>query len=318
MFKFGKSLMTMHPEDQKTALRNATGAQRRFASEMGIGINGKYSQNRQRPRQRQQKRDAFHDLDRLNHVIEKENEAHDFFGGLLGDWQKGVTGKSPSKDATSLKSQFDDYEHGILSELPKGGKRHTALSESLPKIKDGFLSQGHQFAMDKLNERSRNVLGSGLKRIAKDALGAKTDEEFQQHDDRAADLINKYVLTEAKFDEKDADVFYDQFLKDAGVPSEAEQREVLAAEQVESVSGEANGSRAGEGTLSEEKTQDAELQIPDGQEEVEVEQEPVSEAQTEDKASASLSASNKMKVSLIRKKWDSIVSSRLSWLPVMK
>ncbi len=107
MFKFGKSLMTMHPEDQKTALKNATGAQRKFASEMGIGINGKYGQNRQRPQQRQQKRDAFHDLDRLNHVIEKENEAHDFFGGLLGDWQKGVIGKSPSKDATSLKSPHD-------------------------------------------------------------------------------------------------------------------------------------------------------------------------------------------------------------------
>jgi len=66
------------------------------------------------------------------------------------------------------------------------------------------------------------VLGNVLKRIAKDALGARTDEEFQEHDNRAAGLINKYVLSEAKFNEKDADVFYDQFLKDAGMPSEAE------------------------------------------------------------------------------------------------
>ncbi|WP_319471540.1 hypothetical protein [uncultured Pseudodesulfovibrio sp.] len=279
MFEFGKTLMTKNPEEQKTALKNATGAQRKFASEMGIGINNRYGQNQQRQQQRQQKQDAFHYLDRLNHVVEKENEAHAFFGGLLGDWQKGITGKSPSKDATKLKGQFDDYERGLLSELPKGGKRHTALSESLPKIKDGFLKQGHQFAVDKLNERSRSVLGNGLKRIAKDALSAKTDEEFQQHDDRAAGLINKYVLSEAKFDEKDADIFYDQFLKDAGVPSEAEQKTALAANQIESVSGEASDSWAGEAQLNaqpskdevaadETKATEAELQIPDGEDEV--------------------------------------------------
>lgn len=228
MFDFGKSLMTMNRDEQKLALEKATPGQRNTALEMGIGFKGQ-SKNTAQPRQ--QKRDAYHDLDRLNHIVEKENEAHDFFGKGLTDWQKGVTGKSPSKDAGTLKKQFDEYEQTTLADLPKGGKRHTALAETLPKLKDGFLKQGHQFALDKLNERSRSVLGQGLKRIAGDAIGAQDDETFQRHDDQAAELINQYVLSEASFDEKDADEFYDRFLKDAGVPSAAELAEQKAGAQ---------------------------------------------------------------------------------------
>ena len=169
--------------------------------------------------------DGYHYLDRLNHVVEKENEAHDFFGKGLTDWQKGVTGSNPSRDATNLKKQFDDYEQSMLSTVPKGGKRHTALADSLPRIKDTFLKQGHQFALDKLNERSRTVLDKGLQRIAKGALGAKDEKGVQAHDDAAFDLINKYVLSEAKFDEKDADAMYDKYLGYAGAkqagPAEA-------------------------------------------------------------------------------------------------
>ncbi|CCH48494.1 prolipoprotein diacylglyceryl transferase [Pseudodesulfovibrio piezophilus] len=213
MFDFGKSLINMNSDEQKNMLDNATPGQRKSALEMGIGF--KNQNQRQQPRQ--QKRDAYHDLDRLNTIVEKENEAHDFFGKGLAGWQKNVTGKKPSKDATNLKKQFDDYEHGILSDLPKGGKRHGALSETLPKIKDGFLKQGHRFAVDKLNERSKSVLDKGLQRIAQGALGAKDDKGVQAHDDAAFDLINKYVLSEAKFDEKDADAMYDTYLSYAGV-----------------------------------------------------------------------------------------------------
>jgi hypothetical protein len=46
---------------------------------------------------------GYHDLDRLNHVVEKENEAHDFSGKGLTDWQKSVTGSNPSRDAANLK-----------------------------------------------------------------------------------------------------------------------------------------------------------------------------------------------------------------------
>ena len=115
------------------------------------------------------------------------------------------------------------YEHGILSDLPRGGKRHGALSEALPKIKDGFLKQGHQFALDKLNERSQNVLDNGLQRIARDALGTKDEKNIQAHDDATFDLINKYELSEAKFDEKDADTMYDKYLNYAGVDLEKAQ-----------------------------------------------------------------------------------------------
>jgi hypothetical protein len=218
MFDFGKSLINMNSDEQKKMLDKATPGQRNAALEMGIGF--KNQNQRQQPRQ--QKHDAYHDLDRMNTIVKKENDAYDFFGKGLADWQKGVTGKKPSKDATNLKKQFDDYEHGILSDLPKGGKRHGALSEALPKIKDGFLKQGHQFALDKLNERSRSVLDSGLQRIAKGALGAKDENgiqahDDQAHDDQAFDLINKYVMSEAKFDEKDADAMYDKYLDYAGV-----------------------------------------------------------------------------------------------------
>jgi hypothetical protein len=158
--------------------------------------------------------------------VETENDAHDFFGKGLGDWQKNVTGRQPSKDATNLKKQFDDYEQSVLSTVPKGGKRHAALTESLPKIKDTFLKQGHQFALDKLNERSRTVLDKGLQRLAKGALGAKGQSVVQAHDDAAFDFINKYVLSEARFDEKDADAMYDKYLGYAGVekprPAEGE------------------------------------------------------------------------------------------------
>jgi hypothetical protein len=159
MFDFGKSLINMNPDEQKKMLDKATHNQRKTALKMGIGFKNQNQQQQQQQRQqrqqRQQKHDAYHYLDRLNFTVEKENEAHDFFGKGLTDWQKNVTGNQPSKDATNLKKQFDDYEHSQLSFVPKGGKRHTALADSLPKIKDGFLKQGHQFAVDKLNERSK-------------------------------------------------------------------------------------------------------------------------------------------------------------------
>jgi len=94
------------------------------------------------------------------------------------------------------------------------------LSETLPKIKKGFLQQGHQFALDKLNERSRSVLDKGLQRLAKGALGASGDNDIQAHDDAAFDLINKYVMSEAKFDENDANAMYDKYLSYAGVDLE--------------------------------------------------------------------------------------------------
>jgi hypothetical protein len=216
MFDFGQSLLTMGAEEQKKMLGNATPGQRRAALEMGVGFNNQYKRDT-RQQARQQKRDGYHDLDRLNHVVEKENEAHDFFGKGLTDWQKSMTGSNPSKDATNLKKLFDDYEQSMLSTVPKGGKRHTALSESLPQIKNAFLKEGHQLAVDKLNERSRTVLDKGLQRIAKGALGAKDEKGVQAHDDAAFDLINKYVLSEAKFDEKDADAMYDKYLGYAGV-----------------------------------------------------------------------------------------------------
>jgi hypothetical protein len=215
MFDFGKSLINMNPDEQKKMLGNATPGQRKTALEMGIGF-----KNQNQQQQRQQKRDAYHDLDRLNTIVENENEAHDFFGKSLVNWQKSVTGKKSSKDATSLKKQFDEYEHGILSKYPKGGKRHGALSETLPKIKDDFLKQGHQFALDKLNERSQSVLDKGLQRLAKGALSANDESGVQEHDDAAFDLINKYVLSEAKFDEKDADAMYNKYLGYAGVDLE--------------------------------------------------------------------------------------------------
>ncbi|MBI9078808.1 MAG: hypothetical protein JEY79_03595 [Pseudodesulfovibrio sp.] len=217
MFDFGKSLINMNPDEQKKMLDNATSGQRNMALEMGIGF------NKPKPRQqpKQQKQDAYHDLDRLNTIVEKENEAHDFFGKGLNNWQKNVTGNRPSKDATTLKKQFDEYEHGILSDLPKGGTRHGALSETLPKIKNGFLKQGHQFALNKLNERSRSILDNGLQRIAKGALGAKDEKGIQAHDDQAFDLINKYVISEAKFDEKDADTMYDKYLSYSGFEPQA-------------------------------------------------------------------------------------------------
>jgi hypothetical protein len=234
MFDFGKSLINMNPDEQKKMLENATPGQRKTALEMGIGF-----KNQNQQQQRQQKRDAYHDLDRLNTIVENENEAHDFFGKSLVNWQKSVTGKKSSKDATSLKKQFDEYEHGILSNYPKGGKRHGALSETLPKIKDGFLKQGHQFALDKLNERSQSVLDKGLQRLAKGALSANDENGIQAHDDQAFDLINKYVLSEAKFDGKDADAMYDKYLSYAGFePQAAErasdqkgQRESMAAQE---------------------------------------------------------------------------------------
>jgi cell wall-associated NlpC family hydrolase len=207
MFDFGKSLINMNPDEQKKMLENATPGQRKTALEMGIGF-----KNQNQQQQRQQKRDAYHDLDRLNTIVENENEAHDFFGKSLVNWQKSVTGKKPSKDATNLKKQFDEYERDILSNYHKEGKQHGALSETLPKIKKDFLQQGHQFALDKLNERSRSVLDKGLQRLAKGVLSAKDEKDVQAHDDTAFDLINKYVLSEAKFDEKDADAMYDTYL----------------------------------------------------------------------------------------------------------
>ncbi|WP_203529588.1 hypothetical protein [Pseudodesulfovibrio sp. JC047] len=218
MFDFGKSLINLNHDEQKKILDNATFRPRKTTLEMDIGFK---NQNQQQPRQK--KRDAYHDLDRLNFTVEKENEANDFFGKGLADWQKGVTGNNPSKDATNLKKQFDEYEHSVLASVPKGGKRHVALADSLPKIKDVFLKQGHRFAVDTLNERSISVLDKGLQRIAQGALTAKDEKDIQTHDDAAFNLINKYVLSEAKFDEKDADAMYDKYLGYAGVDFEKKQ-----------------------------------------------------------------------------------------------
>ncbi|WP_338669385.1 hypothetical protein [Pseudodesulfovibrio methanolicus] len=247
MFDFGKSLISMDPDKQKKMLGNATPGQRKSALELGIGFN---NQNQQQ-QQRQQKRDAYHDLDRLNTIVEKENEAHDFFGKGLADWRKNVTGSNPSKDATNLKKQFDDYEHSILSGVPKGGKRHEALSKSLPGIKDGFLKQGHQFAVDKLNERSRSVLDKGLQRIAQGALGARDEKGVKAHDDAAFDLINKYVLSEARFDEKDADAMYGKYLGYAGVEA-AKNLEASAMED----SGDGDNPAQQKATAVMEKSED--------------------------------------------------------------
>jgi hypothetical protein len=74
--------------------------------------------------------------------------------------------------------------------------------------------------LNKLNERSQNVLDKGLQRLAKGALGASDENGIQAHDDQAFDLINKYVLSEAKFDGKDADAMYDKYLSYAGVDLE--------------------------------------------------------------------------------------------------
>jgi hypothetical protein len=66
----------------------------------------------------------------------------------------------------------------------------------------------------------KSVLDNGLQRIAQRALGAKGEEGIQAHDDAAFDLINKYVLSEARFDEKDADAVYNKYLGYAGVDLE--------------------------------------------------------------------------------------------------
>jgi hypothetical protein len=270
MFDFGKSLINMNPDEQKKMLNNATSGQRKTALEMGIGFR---NQNQQ---QRQQKRDAYHDLDQLNTIVEKENEAHDFFGKGLADWQKNVTGKKPSKAATNLKKQFDDYEHGILSNYPKGGKRHGALSETLPKIKDGFLKQGHQFALDKLNERSQSVLDKGLQRLAKGALSASNENGIQAHDDQAFDLINKYVLSEAKFDGKDANAMYEKYLSYAGVDLEKARasgnQEVPGAKPGFKMEDAEMYAENDTGTISDaggkDEAEDADLEIPEGKDEV--------------------------------------------------
>ncbi|CCH48509.1 protein of unknown function [Pseudodesulfovibrio piezophilus C1TLV30] len=108
----------------------------------------------------------------------------------------------------------------------------------MPDIKKGFLQQGYQFALDKLNERSRTVLDKGLQRLAKGALGAKDEKDIQNHDDAAFDLINKYVLSEAKFDDKDAEMY---------------------AENDTDTASDAGG---------EEKAEDADLEIPEGKDEM--------------------------------------------------
>jgi hypothetical protein len=98
-------------------------------------------------------------------------------------------------------------------------------TESYPKQdKNGFLKQGYQFALDKLNERSRSILDNGLQRIAKGALKA--------NDEKAFGLINKYALSEAKFDEKDADTMYDKYLNYAGFePQAADASDVRQTEE---------------------------------------------------------------------------------------
>ncbi len=263
----------MNADEQKTMLAKSTPAQKRTAYEMGIGINGCQSRKNQ---QKQQKRDQYTDLDRLNYVTNKENKTYDLFGQGLESWKQGVTGKQSSKDTTQLKNQFDDHEYSVLSGIPKGGKRHNALSETLPKIKSTFLQQGEQFAADKLNERSQTVLDKGLQRIANSSFGAKDENDIQAHDDQAFELINKYVLSEAKFDEKDADAMYDKYLGYAGVDLEkaraSENEDVPGAKPDFKMKDAEMYAENDTGTMSdaggEEKAEDAELQIPEEQDEV--------------------------------------------------
>ena len=98
MFDFGKSLINMNADEQKTMLAKSTPAQKRTAYEMGIGINDSQSRKNQ---QKQQKRDQYTDLDRLNYVTNKENKTYDLFGQGLESWKQGVTGKQSSKDTRS-------------------------------------------------------------------------------------------------------------------------------------------------------------------------------------------------------------------------
>lgn len=133
-----------------------------------------------------------------------------------------MTGANPSKESKALERQFADYENTVLSELPSGGRRHTALAASLPAIRKDFLTQGQQYARNKLNERSRTVLEQGLRRIASGALKARARDTVLGFDDQAFEFINQYVLSEADFDAKDASVMYDTYLNYAGfVPGAA-------------------------------------------------------------------------------------------------
>jgi hypothetical protein len=212
MFDLGKSLITMNPDDQKVRLDKAAAAQRDALFKVAEDNGNRDQRQGVEPQQRE----PYHELDRLNTIVERENEAHDFFGKHLAEWQKGVAGTSPSKESKTLERQFTDYENAVLSEFPVGGKRHTTLAASLPTIRKDFLAQGQRHVLDKLNERSRTVLEQGLRRIARGALKAGTKDAVLGLDDQAFELINQYVLSEADFDAKDASVMYDKYLNYAG------------------------------------------------------------------------------------------------------
>jgi len=142
MFEFGKSLMTMNPEDRNSVLKNATGAQRNFASEMGIGMNGKYGQGRQRQQQRQQKRSAFHDLDRLNHVVEKENEAHDFFGACLVIGRKVSPEKIRPKTRPTSKARSTIMNTVSFPSCPRAASDIPPFQNHFPRSRTVFSSRG--------------------------------------------------------------------------------------------------------------------------------------------------------------------------------
>jgi len=218
MFDLGKSLITMSPDEQKVSLDKAAAAQRNALFKVAeSGGNRDQRQDRE-----PQQREPYHDLSRLNTIVERENEAHDFFGKRLAEWQKGVAGADPSRESKALERQFTDYESAVLSEFPVGGRRHTTLAASLPTIRKDFLAQGQRHVRDKLNERSRSVLEQGLRRIALGAIKAKDGDAVLGFDDRAFELINQYVLSEADFEAKDASAMYDKYLAYTGfVPGQA-------------------------------------------------------------------------------------------------
>jgi len=128
------------------------------------------------------------------------------------------------------------------------------------------------FAM--LSWRNNGV--HSLQRLAKGALGAKDKKDIQAHDDAAFDLINKYVLSEAKFDEKDADAMYDKYLGYAGVEkAEAAENEKIPGakpdfkmEDAEMLAENDTGTKTDAGGGENAETKDAELQIPEGQDEL--------------------------------------------------
>jgi len=102
------------------------------------------------------------------------------------------------------------------------------------------------------------------------------EDGVKAHDDAAFDLINKYVTSEAKFDEKDADAMYDKYLGYAGVDvgkaRASGNEELLGAKPGFRMEDAEMHAENDTGTVSdaggENEAGGAELQIPEGQDEV--------------------------------------------------